>query len=731
MLPALRVRPLLVMIAPPSSVATRLLRSAYRTFKSLPELLQPRILSLAMASIVDMMSSQLAIVFCRDPIAKDRLRAAARTAPRRIFHLVAFPFVDRPNVSIIVVVRNRVWNTMECLGALRAQARESDSYEVIAVDDGSSNRSFRILSRVPGLVVLRSDRALGSMASYNCGAAAARGEYLVCLDEDARMTPGCLDALAQTFRDFPRAGLAGAKLVLPDARLLEAGASVWRDGRGDSYGRSGDAGHPSYNFAREVDWCSAGCLMITRAMFCGLGGFDPTYESRAAATIDLAMRIRQSGRRVIYQPLASVVQHERPGKLAPETSEPEKLCAARLRERWHEAIASHPEAPSGPIRLVSAAGLAIGQVLVIDHRLPTADRDSGSFRMIELIRAIKRRGHHVAFIPDNWGVFSPYLEDLERIGVEVVCPPFYNSPHDFLKQHGRQFRLAIISRADVAARNMAAVRQLAPQARIVFDTVDLCFLREERQARIGGDPDLHAVASSRKEQELRLARQADVTLVVSPIEKAVLEAECGPEVDVRILSNIHPAVEGQRPDHDERQTIVFIGGFEHAPNVDAVLFFAQEIFPRIQELIPEAVFQVVGPSPTPEICALASPSIHILGFVADVRPIFDNARVSVAPLRFGAGVKGKVNQSMSFGVPTIVTSIAAEGMYLTDELDAMIADVPERFADAVVRLWTSSELWRHGFAERPAQPSGTFLGRGCREAHRRAFDLGRPGGNGQ
>ena len=212
------------------------------------------------------------------------------------------------------------------LGRLRAQAHESDSYEVIAVDDGSSNRSFRILSRVPGLVVLRSDRAFGSMASYNCGAAAARGEYLVCLDEDARMTPGCLDALRKTFRDFPRAGLAGAKLVLPDARLLEAGASVWRDGRGNYYGRSGDAGHPSYNFAREVDWCSAGCLMITRAMFCGLGGFDPTYESRAAATIDLAMRIRQSGRRVIYQPLASVVQHERPGKLAPETSEPEKLC---------------------------------------------------------------------------------------------------------------------------------------------------------------------------------------------------------------------------------------------------------------------------------------------------------------------------------------------------------------------------------------------------------------------
>ena len=119
--------------------------------------------------------------------------------------------------------------------------------------------------------------------------------------------------------------------------------------------------------------------------------------------------------------------------------------------------------------------------------------------------------------------------------------------------------------------------------------------------------------------------------------------------------------------------------FDHAPNVDAVLYFAREIFPRILDRIPDAMFQVIGPDPTPEICRLASPSIHILGFVPDVKPIFDRARVSVAPLRFGAGVKGKVNQSMSLGVPTVVTSIAAEGMYLTHGENAMIAD---RSADA-------------------------------------------------
>jgi O-antigen biosynthesis protein len=358
------------------------------------------------------------------------------------------------------------------------------------------------------------------------------------------------------------------------------------------------------------------------------------------------------------------------------------------------ALAWHPRAPSPVIHLHGPAERSPRPVLVIDHRLPTPDRDSGSVRMMELIRAISRRGHAVTFMPDNEAVYPKYLEDLHRIGIEVVYPPFFSSAEEFLKRHGREFSLAIISRADVAERHMASVRRHAPQAKIVFDTVDLCFMREERRAQIGADATLLAAASSRKEQELRLARNADMTLVVSAIEKAVLEAECGQDVDVRILSNIHRVESGEPPGFDGRRDILFIGGFDHTPNIDAVVFFAQEIFPRVRQRIPRAVFKVIGPHPTPEISGLASRSIHILGFVPDVKPIFDKARLSVAPLRFGAGVKGKINQSMALGVPTVVSSIAAEGMYLTHEVDTMIADEPESFAQAVVQLWSSPDLWR-------------------------------------
>jgi glycosyltransferase involved in cell wall biosynthesis len=149
-----------------------------------------------------------------------------------------------------------------------------------------------------------------------------------------------------------------------------------------------------------------------------------------------------------------------------------------------------------------------------------------------------------------------------------------------------------------------------------------------------------------------------------------------------------------RPKYPQRRDIIFIGGFDHAPNVDAVLFFAEEIFPQVRERIPGVVFQVIGSEPPPEIRRLASPSVNIKGFVADVEPCFNRARLSVAPLRFGAGVKGKVNQSMSLGVPAVVTSVAAEGMYLTHRENAMIADQPESFADAVVELWTSPDLWQ-------------------------------------
>ena len=215
--------------------------------------------------------------------------------------------------------------------------------------------------------------------------------------------------------------------------------------------------------------------------------------------------------------------------------------------------------------------------------------------------------------------------------------------------------------------------------------MDLHFLREERQAELAQDTVLEAAARKSARAGARPRDAADLTVVVSPIEKQILQREC-PGIEVMVIPTIYPVDPAEPPGFDEREDIVFIGGFAHAPNVDAVLYFAQRDPASVLRATSRGRVQGDRSRAAPGDRQLESPQIQVLGYVPDVKPIFDRARVSVAPLRFGAGVKGKVNHSMALGVPAVVTSLAAEGMYLEHEQNAMIADDPQSFADAVVRV---------------------------------------------
>ncbi len=526
-------------------------------------------------------------------------------------------------MSVIIPVCNQYWKTLECLQAI-SQSPGGPSYEVIVVDDRSTDRTLRILRGIPGLVTVKNARRLGRNASYNRGAQEARGEYLAFLDPDALVMPGWLSALAQTFEVMPRTGLAGAKLILPDGRLLEAGGTLWRDGGGTSYGKFGDVDHPSYNFAREVDYCSGGCLMVSRALFLEVGGFHTGHRSRRPRR-DRPGDANSPHRPQGHLPAPGQSRSERPRK-ARRTS----LAGKPARTREPATVSANAGASGWtiirrPVReyCVWCGGTvaklhSLGQVLVIDHRIPTVDRDCGSLRMVEIMRRIRQAGHHVVLVPDNPTILMPYIHDLQSEGIEIVLPPQYESAGAYLEQHGHDFDLAIISRADIAENTWPPSDGWRQGPEIVFDTVDLHFLREERQAglersagRVRDD-----AAAIRKDQELRLARTADLTLVVSPIEKAVLEKECGNQIDVRILPTIYPVGAADPPGWKGRRDIVFIGGFAHVPNIDAVLFFAREIFPLIRARIPDAVFKVIGPDPTPEICQLASPDDSDSGFCA-------------------------------------------------------------------------------------------------------------------
>jgi glycosyltransferase involved in cell wall biosynthesis len=330
-------------------------------------------------------------------------------------------------------------------------------------------------------------------------------------------------------------------------------------------------------------------------------------------------------------------------------------------------------------------------ILVIDHHVPMPDKDSGSLRMFQILKILRQLGHRITFVPDNLAYEPPYTCELQKRGIEVVYHPYVKKVRDYLLAHGPRFDVAVLSRCDFARKHIADVRLHAPQSRIIFDTVDLHYLREDSEARLTRDPEMCRKAQEKQQLEHELIDQADETWVVSPVEQELLR-EKWPRKSVQLVSNIVD-VPGSKTPFALRRDYLFIGGFQHRPNTDAILFFVQKICPLVSEHLGDAKFYIMGGNPPPEIVSLATERIIVAGLQRDVRPFFDSVRLSVAPLRFGAGVKGKINQSMAFGVPVVATSMAIEGMELTDREDILVADEPEDFARVLIELYESEELW--------------------------------------
>ena len=604
---------------------------------------------------------------------------------------IRFPAHETVEVSVIIPVFNQFQFTHACLASLQT-TEERSAFEVIVVDDCSTDETAELVPRMQGVVYLRNEKNSGFIFSCNRGAAPARGKYLFFLNNDTIVTPGWLTALLATFVEDPQAGIVGSKLVYPHGQLQEAGGIIWRDASGWNYGKFDDPEKPKYNYLREVDYCSGAALMIRKSLFQSLGGFDPKYAPAYYEDADLSFKVRKAGYKVFYQPLSEIIHYEGitgGTDLSTGTKKHQDINRLTFANTWATELGAKPV--TGDLTFLNEPQLGRKNILVIDHHLPMPEKDAGSLRMFHILNILRRLGHRVTFIPDNLADMPPYGDKLRKRGIKVVNHPYIKKVRDYLISHGSEFDAVVLSRCDFARKHIGDVRLHAPQSRVIFDTVDLHFLRTDRQAELTSDPKIRERASEKRQLEYDLIDQADETWVVSGVEQKLLR-EARPGKSIEIVPTIVD-VPGSKTPFSLRRDFLFIGGFQHTPNIDAVIFFLEKIHPLVKEHLSDAKFYIIGDKTPPEVVALATDNVIVAGLQPDVRPLFESVKLSVAPLRYGAGIKGKINLSMSFGVPVVATSLAVEGITLTDREDILIADEPENFARALIELYESEELW--------------------------------------
>lgn len=597
------------------------------------------------------------------------------------------PPEPQPACSVVIPAHGQFAATYRCVESILRNLPRA-AIEVVLVDDGSQDETvFAGAVFSGGVRVHRLARNEGFVAAANAGAALARGRFLMLLNNDTEVEVGWLDALLDTFERDPAVGVAGSKLLAPDGKLQECGGLVWRDGGAWNWGRGGDADRPEYRYLREVDYVSGAAMMLPKALWDALGGFDPLFAPGYYEDTDLCFRARAAGRRVVVQPASRVIHHEGTTAGRDEAGAGMKrfqpINRRRFQRRWEDELQYHPT-PAEGARPERGAGRP--RALFVDDCVPTPDQDAGSNAAVEHMRALQRLGCKVCFVAsDRLEHSRRYTPALERESVQCFDAPWYGSVEEVLRREREAgFDLVYLHRLGNAASFTPLVRQLMPGARIIYGVADLHHLRTQRQAELEGSAALRDRAARLRTDELAAVRAADAVIVHSVHEAALLR-EAAPEASVTVVPWTVPAHPVQAP-FAERSGLAFVGGYRHAPNVDAARFLVEDVMPRVWERAPGIEVQLVGSNMPDTVRRLARPLVRTMGQVADLGAVLGQVRLTAAPLRYGAGLKGKVLSSLAAGVPCAMTATAAEGMALPKPLARCVGGTAEALAAVILAL---------------------------------------------
>lgn len=618
---------------------------------------------------------------------------------------ICFHQVEFPTVSIVIPTYGNTKYAISCLASI-AKNPPRASFEVLVVEDASGDADMDQLGAIRGLRYEKNPGRCGFAQSCNRVSYLARGKYLHFVGNGTQVTAGWLDAMLDVFELKKNScGLVGSKLVYPGGKLQMAGGIVWRDGSVWLYGNRDDPLRGPYNYLRESDYCSAASILLPKELFIQVGGFDKRYTSNCGEDVDLAFKVRKAGLAVFYQPKSVVIHHER---ILCGINEGKEAKAHQFENRRtvFEELKEVLERDHYPVGkdVLKARDRARNRsvVLVIDQYVPRPDQDAGSRSVFQWMKILCEEGMDVKFWPANLWWDPEYTPLLQQIGIEV----FYDAAHkndfeEWLKESGKLLDYVLLNRPYVSVDYLEPLRRYS-RAKLLYYGHDIHHLRIREERRVkGARPSLIRSERALKEIEERVWNAVDVIYYPSVSETEYVQkwlAMHSRNNEVRARTIPLFAFESFQEDCGsglkDRKGLLFVASFGHAPNIDAAVWFVREVFALIQVKHPDIHLELVGSNPTPEVQSLASHNVMISGYITDeeLASRYQRSRVAIVPLRFGAGMKGKVIEAMHFGVPVVTTSTGVQG--LEDVADAIaVADDPQPLADHVLRLLSDDALW--------------------------------------
>ena len=616
--------------------------------------------------------------------------------PANAIRLPSLAADDTPALSVVLILYNQAGLTLRTLQALADQ--RGTTFETLIIDNASSDQTGELLARVHGAQIVRNRDNLGFVLAANQGTAMARGRHLLLLNNDAIVQSGALAATCRRLDADPTLGALGGRIVLMSGGLQEAGNVIFQDGSTAGIGRGENPFAPAALTRRCADYCSGVYLAVPLPLWRMLDGFDRDFVPAYYEDADFCLRVWQAGFRVEYAP-EILVEHLEWGSAGNNEAQ-QRMRDNRLRfVAKHGDWLSHQPRPGRASldddRWRSPADAPrLPRVLILDNEVPHMARGGGLPRARLMLQAL--RDWPVTLFPlwsfdDDWAQVHASIPDT----VEVMLGLGLAQLEGFLARRRGLYDVLWVSRPP-NLQALAPLRARRPELfagmRLIYDSEALFALREIGELAVKGRALTPAQAQARLDKELALAQGVDQVVVVSERDAGHFRQRGHP---VAILSHAMP-VRRSVPSPKRRAGLVFVGALHpDTPNEDGLLWFVEQVAPRLRALLPEPpTLDVVGECRSERIAALASADIRLLGPQADLRPCYDRAKVFIAPVRFAGGVPVKVIEAAAQGIPVVASAILLRQLGWQDGLEIQGARDAEAFARAIARLLTDDAQWR-------------------------------------